>query len=302
MEGFGKLKIFPTMLLKYFLQFILIIVIWIILVSFYTFYTSIHPKKIISGETPADFNLQYEEVTFPTPDGLNLRGWFIPSAAQTDKTIIILHGYPADKGDVLRWGIFLQPVYNLLFFDFRGLGQSEGSYTTVGYLEPQDLLGALDYLKSRKELNPDKIGIMGFSLGGAVAIMTASQAPGIKAIVADSAFAKLDNMLEIVYKNFFFIKKPFIWMTKLWARLFLKVDVNKIAPQEAAKEVTIPLLIINGEKDILITPENAQAIYNNAAGPKELWLVKGAEHGVSYFAAKDEYEKKALDFFQKYLN
>ena len=101
------------------LRIVLIVSALLILVSVWLFYISIRPQKIVSSITPRDLNMPHEQVSFTTADGLKLRGWFIPSAKKAAKTLILLHGYPADKGNILPVLAFLHADFNLLLFDFR---------------------------------------------------------------------------------------------------------------------------------------------------------------------------------------
>ena len=166
---------------------------YIIITSLLGFYFAIRPlHKVSSTITPADLGLKYENVSFYTQDHVLIRGWFIPNKNPNAKTIILLHGYPADKGDILPSRSFLHDKYHLLLFDFRHLGQSGGSYTSIGKKEILDLLAAIQFLHQR---HIDKVGIWGLSMGGAVALMTAQDSPAIRAVVSESTYASLDNML-----------------------------------------------------------------------------------------------------------
>ena len=179
----------------------LLIIVFVILFSFLTFLMSIKPGKWPIEFTPKSFNLKYEEVDFKTSDGLKLKGWFIPSNI-SDDTIIVMHGYPTNKADVLPFSMFLLKKFNVFLFDFRSFGESEGSYTTAGCKEVNDLDAAVKYVMNRKDVK--NIGALGFSLGGADAIMSKNN--NIQAVVTDSAYSKLNNMIEIMYKNFYFLK------------------------------------------------------------------------------------------------
>ena len=117
-------------------------------VSLYVFLTSIHPPRHITKMTPADLGLDYEDISIFTDDNVKLAGWFIPAKNIEKKAIIICHGYPADKGDVLSFATFLHNDFNLLFFDFRSMGKSEGKITTAGWNERRDFLAAVEYIKS----------------------------------------------------------------------------------------------------------------------------------------------------------
>jgi len=100
---------------------------------------------MVSSITPRNLNMPYEQVSFTTADGLSLRGWFILSGKRAAKTLILLHGYPADKGNILPALAFLHADFNLLLFDFRYLGESDGSYSTAGAKEVEDLFRLGDF-------------------------------------------------------------------------------------------------------------------------------------------------------------
>ena len=274
---------------------LLLIVGFIILFSLLTFLMSIKPGKWPIEFTPEDFNLKYEDVTFETSDGLKLKGWFLPGN-KSSNTIIVMHGYPTNKADVLPFSMFLLKEFNVLLFDFRSFGESEGSYTTAGYKEVKDLDAAVEYLKSRKDAK--NIGALGFSLGGSVAIMNKNN--DIKAIVADSAYSNLNNMIEAMYRNFSFLKYPFVQLTRLYSKIFFGVDPKDVSAENAIKNINKPVLIIHGKKDSQI-PVNEAYILHNSNKKAELWIVENADHGETYALNKEEYEKRVLEFFGKHL-
>ena len=272
----------------------------IIIFSVLTFIISVHPPKLDEKRTPADLGLDYEEVSFKTSDGLTLRGWFIPSN-YSKATIIVGHGYPFSKSNILGLGKFLNKHYNLLLFDFRYFGESQGRYTTAGWKEQKDVLAAINYLKSRKDINKSKIGAIGFSLSASTFIMTKTS--DIKAIVADSPYASLDNMIERSY--FIFpgpLKLPFVWITKLLAKITFGLNTKDISPEKDIKDIGIPVLLIHGDRDSQIPVENSKVLYEASdKNLTELWLVEGADHGYSYASNPDKYEKRVLEFFDEHL-
>ena len=138
---------------------LLILILFLPLTSLLGFYSSIKPPKIVSDITPKDLEFDYEKVSFITSDGIKLIGWWLPNKNPAAKTLVLLHGYPADKGDILPALAFLNKRYNLLLFDFRYLGQSEGRYSTAGAKETADLTAAIQYLKTR---GINEIGVWGF--------------------------------------------------------------------------------------------------------------------------------------------
>ena len=277
------------------IKVLIFIVLFLIFISLFTFYTSIFPPKIITNSAPSDLGLKYEEVNFQSSDGIKLNAWFI-SNNKAKATIIVMHGYPADKANLLGIAEFLAKDFNVFLFDFRSFGQSEGKYTTVGYLEKNDLVGAINYLE--KEKNITKIGLYGFSLGGAVALMTNHK--NVKAIVTDSAYAKLSNMVEHMYSIFFIFKYPLAYLTKLYGILFLGINIDDVSPVDNIKNIKIPVLLIHAEKDSQIPLKEARLL-QNANKNSELWIVESADHGMTHSINHEIYEKKVIGFFKENL-
>ncbi|MGB2580406.1 MAG: alpha/beta fold hydrolase [Minisyncoccia bacterium] len=275
------------------MKIILIILTSILVISLWGFFISIRPPKIVSVITPSEIGLTYEDVTFKTKDGLTLSGWFIPSKETKNgaKTIVLLHGYPADKGDILPSLAFLNDKYNLFLFDFRYFGQSEGLYSTAGAKETDDLVAAIKYLRSRGNT---EIGVFGFSMGGAVALMVASQMPEIKAVISEASYARLDLMARELYR-LPVINYPLAWLTELWAKLFIGININKVAPIDAVKNIQVPILIIHSKDDEVIPFKNAIMLQEVLRGNSraEFWFQEKLIHG----QFEETYKKRINDFF-----
>ena len=275
------------------IKLLIFIALFLIFFSLFTFYMSIHPQKIITNLNPSDLDLEYEDASFNSTDGIKLNGWFIPNN-KTRATIIVMHGYPADKANLLGIAEFLAKEFNVFLFDFRSFGHSKGDYTTVGHHEKKDLLGAIKYLE--KEKNIRNIGLYGFSLGGAVALMTNHD--NVKAIVTDSAYAKLSHMVEHMYKIFFIFKYPLFYLTKLYGILFLKINVGDVSPVDNIKDIKVPILLIHAERDSQI-PVNEAYLLHNANKKSELWIVENTDHGMTHSINPQKYEKKVVGFFEE---
>jgi dipeptidyl aminopeptidase/acylaminoacyl peptidase len=278
------------------LRVVLIIFSVLIILSLWGFYSSIRPPKIISSLTPRDLKMNYEDVSFKTADGLTLRGWYIPSAKGTQKTLILLHGYPADKGNILPALAFLHEDFNLLLFDFRYLGRSEGSYSTAGAKEVEDLLAAIQFLKSR---GVKEVGVWGFSMGGAVTLMAIEKAPEIGAIISESSYASLADMtfelLPIPLLNY-----PIAYLVSVWAKLFLGIDVRDASPADRIRNTTIPILLIHSSADAVIPFSHARLLQQALAkNPNaEFWFHEQFAHG----QLASDYRTRVRDFFLKHLS
>ena len=186
--------------------------------------------------------------------------------------------------------------YNLLLFDFRYLGESEGRYTGAGAKEKNDLLAAIDFLKNR---GINEVGVWGFSLGGAVALMTALEAPQIKVIVSESSYQSLKPMAQELYP-IPLLKQPLGAFTSLWAKLLLGVNLADISPAKSAQSLNIPILLIHSQNDATIPFENAlslkKALKNNQRA--EFWFPQNLLHG----QLGAEHQEKINDFFKKNYN
>jgi len=260
------------------------------------FLSYVKPAKVVSEVTPEDLGLAYEEVSFSARDGVLLQGWFVPRQdTQPAKTIILLHGWPADKGNILPAMAFLTKEYNLLLFDFRGLGQSQGFYSTIGVQETKDLQAAISYLKSR---DITEVGVWGFSMGGAVALMTAPDAPEIRAITSEASYAKLDMLASQAFRMPL-VNRPLVFLSVLWAKLFLDVDISKASPVDSARSLDIPILLIHSTDDEVIPFSHAQVLQEALAhNPKaEFWFQQNLSHG----QFSKEYQQRILEFFEKNL-
>lgn len=277
------------------LRIVLIALAFLFLVSIWGFYISIRPPKIVSSITPRALNLQYENISFKTTDGLTLRGWHLPSGKESAKTLILLHGYPADKGDILPVLAFLQNDFNLLLFDFRYLGESEGSYSTAGAKEVEDLLAAIRFLKARAVT---EVGVWGFSMGGAVALMAIERAPEIRAVIAESSYASLFGMALQLFP-IPVINYPIAYLIGLWAKLILGVDLTDASPAETIRDSAIPILITHSSADTVIPFAQAKSLERALANnPRaEFWFSEKFAHG----QMDVDYQIRVRNFFRKTL-
>ena len=280
---------------KTILRVVLTVFSVLIIISLWGFYSSIRPPRIISSITPRDLKMDYQDVSFKTADGLTLRGWYIPSAKSTEKTLILLHGYPADKGNILPALAFLHEDFNLLLFDFRYLGKSEGSYSTAGAKEVEDLLAAIQFLKTR---GIKEVGVWGFSMGGAVALMAIEKAPEIRAVIAESSYASLAQMALQLFR-IPLLNYPIAYLVGLWSKLFLGIDLKDVSPAERVRNTTVPILLIHSSADAVIPFSHAQSLREALAknSRAEFWFSAEGAHG----QLASDYQNRVRTFFHKNL-
>ena len=206
-------------------------------------------------------------MTITTADKLTLSAWLIenPQTRKKKRAVMILHGYPADKRDMLSFAGRLHDDFTLLLLDMRYFGESDGVYTTLGIKERYDISEAINFLESR---GYEEVGILGFSLGGAVGLLSASEDTRIKAVASYASFADLPTLGVDVYSRLFILKKPMTELMLLWSRLFFNESAREISPLNAVKTLSIPVLIIHPKQDEQI-PFSHALLLKDALNPKQ---------------------------------
>jgi pimeloyl-ACP methyl ester carboxylesterase len=226
---------------------------------------------------PADFKLEVEEVTIPADDGLRLSAWLVARAGAP--AIVLLHGYPAEKADMLPMAAALARRFTVLLVDLRYFGRSEGRMTTLGLRERGDLRRAIDVLAGR---GFDRVGVFGFSLGGAIALGAAAEDPRIRAVAAYSPFADLRALAHELYAWMGPLRYPFVGLMRGWSRLFLGADVTAFPPRAAAARLSIPVYLIASRDDEQIPFRHAERLREAlAANPRaEYEFMDRGPHGM----------------------
>ena len=273
-------------------------------ISSYVGWDLMHPVRQKINVTPDVAGLQYETVTFVSRgDALKLRGWLIKAPANR-QTILFAHGYGKNRlqDDVPLLSVvqfLVDQGYNVLMFDFRNCGESDGTLTSLGQYEVRDLLGAVDFVRGNRELN-QKITFFGFSMGAAVAIMAAEQEPSVSAVISDSPFADLQTYLEknlSVWTNLPAV--PFNRSILLIVPPLTGVAIEKVSPVQAVQKLDgRPLLLIHGEADIDVPIENSE-ILQKTYPAAALVRIPGAQHVKSFSMDKKRYMTEVTTFLEK---
>ena len=274
----------------------------VVVLAYWNAYSLVHPRHAPMTSTPAEKGLSFEPVTFTTTDGLRLAGWYIPS--RNGATIILCHGLGDNRVGTLPQAILLaEHGYGSFLFDFRGHGESEGEMITYGYSESDDVLAAVDYLLSRPDVDPQRIGILGGSLGAATALRAAARSTHLKAVVAESAFTSLEDEVASSFTVFSGLPAfPFAPLTVAFAQWQTGLRISEVRPIDDIPSIAPrSVFIIHGTGDDLIPAEQGLRLYEAAGEPKELWMVDVMGHRSALGIFPNEYEKKVIGFFDKAL-
>lgn len=260
----------------------------------------------LPGLTPASLELSYEKVNFTSRDGsVQLKGWYIkPERAKG--VIILVHGLDSEKADSNVGYLELakrlyQKNVAVFLFDLRGHGESGDGKLSGGFFEQQDLLGAFDWLVQRG-VEPGKTGVLGFSMGGAIALLSAAREPRLQAVATDSAFADLRHLLSREIPERTPVPKGlagvFIPGITLSARLAYSIELDRIVPEKALADLKYPVLLIHSRGDERIPFENALRLKAASANPATtLWEVKDTKHVKGFQSYPDEYVERVLRYF-----
>jgi pimeloyl-ACP methyl ester carboxylesterase len=267
----------------------------VLVISLWTFWMAVRPPRIAIPGTPQDYRLAAEDLTITTADGAKLAAWLIPSAVPNAPALVLLHGYPANKADLLPIAGALQSRFTVLLLDFRYFGKSEGAATTLGFRERADLRGAVDTLAQRGH---PRIGVFGYSLGGAVAILGAAEDPRIRAVAAWAPFADLRVLARDLYGMFWVLKYPFVELMVLWGRLFLGGDITRPSPEMAAARLAIPVQIWASRDDDQIPFAHAERLQKALAGnPRAEFQFGRGLHN----ERAEGFERRLVEFFARSL-
>jgi fermentation-respiration switch protein FrsA (DUF1100 family) len=238
---------------------------------------------------PADYGYEHEEVTFPSEDQTKLHGWFLPAKGveKAKGTVVFSHGNAgavAHHLGFITWAI--TGGYNVLLYDYRAFGKSEGSLDRKGIVE--DVRGAFAYVKTRKDVDPNRLISFGHSLGGAKSIAALGEKPvkGVRGLISFAGFSSYKEMALRVGGKF-------------GARLV----GDDYAPRDYVEKLSpIPVLFIHGVKDGVVPISQARELFKKAKEPKTLIEVKEGNHNDALWVDDKAGVKKLLGWMEKVLN
>ena len=255
-----------------------------------------HPHSYLM-DTPEKHGLTHQSEFFQSADGTTLNAWFLPAKTKDNSkakaTILFLHGNAENISTHFRNIAWLPAEgYNVLALDYRGYGASDGAPNLTGMLA--DLDAAMRHLLTHKNVDPNKIVVLGQSLGGPLAVYYVAHSAyraNIRAAVIDSAFSD--------YRRIAREKLASSYLTWLFQWLPWIVINNDYAPADSIAGISpIPLLLIHGDKDTVVPPHHSQHLFEKAGEPKELWIIPGAGHIQSL--NNEAVQKRLLGFLSRY--
>ncbi len=275
-------------------------------ISAYVSWSLTHPDRELLAATPKAYGLQYQEVAFTSRgDGIKLKGWLLP-AKNSSHTLIFAHGYGKNRlqEDVPTLDLARELVkqgYNILLFDFRNSGTSDGDITSVGQFEVNDLLGAVDFIKA-KGPGDQHVALLGFSMGASTGILAAARESKVEAVIADSPFADLTAYLEENLPVWSHLPAvPFNQAIMTLAPPVTGLEPSEVSPVREIGKIKGPILLIHGDADRKIPLSNSEQLLQAANSPdKRLLVIKGADHVKGFATDRPKYLQETLGFLNKW--
>lgn len=256
--------------------------------------------RIPKGAHPENYGLLADSFEVRTADSIQLKGLYIPAQAPAHKTLIVLHGISSCKEFFLpaaeklsRHGI------NVVLFDLRAHGQSGGEYCTFGACEKHDVSTVVDMLLARD--STQKIGVLGHSLGGAIALQTLAEDKRLQFGVIESTFHSLEAVVEQYGVNYFGIRSPWLAHHTLdKAAGIAHFNPYEVMPCESARQITQPIFMSHGDQDERIPWQFGKQNFDQLASADKQWyLIAGAHHNGLWQTGGAAYEAALMGFLDR---
>ncbi|MFO8016782.1 MAG: alpha/beta fold hydrolase [Candidatus Woesearchaeota archaeon] len=246
-----------------------------------------------------------EEVSFPNSEGEMLKGVIrLPDDEGPFPVVILCHGFASNKDHELMynlWDAISRAGFACLRFDFTGHGESAGSFKhfTISR-EVRDLKSAKDFLRSSHTVDLRRLALIGHSLGGSVALLSASELKA-KGVVEIAGLARLEDFINSRFSDYQLRQ----WKEKGYIQLHnfeeLSTEILRDIPRHdvlsAVKDLGRPVMAIHGTHDTLVPFENAREIFNHAGEQRRLELIDNADH----FFREDEQRDQLIDLIVEFL-
>ncbi len=260
------------------------------------------PRFPIMRESPKDLGLPpFDEVEFKSRDGIELNGWYIPSKNRA--AVILVHSLGSSRLQMRNYAhALVNKGYGVLLFDLRGHARSGGTVSSFGWVEHLDLFGAYDLLKQKEEIDPARIGVIGFSMGAQIAI---------RAAAASGTFACVwvDGLIPIVYSDHFVVNRrgirqiffsPWWWLAYEVQSWLIAIPQPEPLTEVIGRVSPVPLMVVTAGSNRLV--QLSKSFYNAASDPKDLWQLDDIPFGTGVLEYGDDYDLKLVGFFNRALS
>jgi pimeloyl-ACP methyl ester carboxylesterase len=268
------------------------------LLGFISIWGVTHPPCNM-GSDPGWFNPAFELISFTSANGLQQDGYFIPGT--NSATIINVPTYNLGRGAQLHYAqVFNENGFNVLTFNGRSC--TTQGWMSLGYQEAEDVVAAYNYLKTRSDIDPSRVGLHGFSSATATSIFAAARIPEIRSVSVEGGYHDYPAVLEWGRARNYFDALYQVGFVSGY-RLITGDDIHKLKPIDVLDQLAgRSLLLIYGSTEVSLP--GAREMLQRAQDARvdaQLWVVDGAGHGDYLFVAGDEFIRRVVSFHQATL-
>jgi uncharacterized protein len=257
-----------------------------------------HPLRI----DPRRLSSDAEPWSARTSDGITLRGWYLPTEKRRH-LIVLVHGMWSSWLEMASLGRDLHHRgFDLLLFDLRGHGQSDPSRLYLGRRERADIRAVMSWAQDEGFSN-DRIGWLGYSMGGSTILMEAARNPLIQVAVIDSPYGNLPQLLKNQLSRHSGLPGWFNPGILLAARVVYGVRTDDLVPIRSARSWgERPLLLIHGESDTIVPVSQAHELASAAGDTCLTMTFPGVDHVQAYDSDPESYVRVVGSFFRSHLS
>ena len=234
--------------------------------------------RVVEQHDPGSLGLLFRTVAFPTANGRTLRGWFVPAQPTVAPAVMLLHGWGGNAETMLPLvGPLHRQGHAILLFDTRCHGMSDAdSFASLPDFA-EDLEHALDWLRVQPGIDPQRIAVIGHSVGAGAALLVASCSTVIAAVVSIAAFAHPDVMMRRWLAGRHIPYWPVGWLILEYVQRVIGTRFERIAPCNTIRRISCPVLLVHGTADTTVPVEEARLIHaHRAHDAVELLLIEGS--------------------------
>jgi fermentation-respiration switch protein FrsA (DUF1100 family) len=247
-------------------------------------------------------DLAPREVHFRTRDGVVLEGRVFSGVKPG--MIMLSHGYGDTQDQMLPIAHFLHEAgFSVFTYNMRSRGHSGGFGVSLGALEQNDLISAVNFVRQNPATRTAAIGAWGISLGGATSVLAAAVDQRIAAVVDDSGFSDAPNVISTAFEHFIHLPAfPFAPLTVWISQERVGANINDVRPMDVVSRISPrPVFFIHCLGDTIVPPDNTERTFTRAAPPREVWFIPGGAHAQGHTIRRAEYERRVVEFFDRWL-
>lgn len=263
------------------------------------------PRLFLQRETPESKGLTYEPFTATTHDSLRLTGWYVHARADAlVGTIVLLHGYASCKERMLSVAdFFSRNGFDVVLYDARAHGESEGTYCSFGYFEASDVSRVVEAIWKQFNLTRP-VGLYGRSLGAVVALRALARDQRFQSAVLESPFEDFRQTVS----NYLDLSLAMGWrmisdVVADRAASLAHFSSDSVVLLNDAHRVLQPVLVAHGLQDVEVSAEYGKSIFDHLGSPRKVWYpIPSAGHNDVFRAGGAEYEQTLIQFFRSSLS